>query len=344
LFIFFVGTGFASIGAALWLDSPAIFVSALAALGLFSGIYHPAGLGLISKEMTRVSLGMGYNGMFGNLGLALAPLLTGIMNWIWGPRAAYLILAGLNFWGVILMLTCPVSESKPDLSRQSDRGNGMVAAFLILLAAMMLGGIIYRGATVILPTYVELKTPLLFQWLIRVTGGEFSQNLVATTVTSLIFLIGICGQYSGGRSADRFDPRWCYLIFFGITGPAAFFMVFARDLLLVGLAVIFFFFLLGMQPIENTLIAKFTPKRFHHSAYGAKFILTFGVGALAVKIDAAIEAAYRIETVFFFLALATVTSVGVIVLLIMKTGDEASKKAIGAGKLRVSDHRLMSQK
>ena len=59
LFVFFVGTGISSIGAALLLDSPALFTSALAALGFFSGIYHPAGLGLISKEMSRIGIGMG---------------------------------------------------------------------------------------------------------------------------------------------------------------------------------------------------------------------------------------------------------------------------------------------
>jgi MFS family permease len=59
------------------------------AIGFFSGIYHPAWLGLISKEMQRVSVGMGFNGMFGNLGLATAPLLTGFVNWLWGPQAAF---------------------------------------------------------------------------------------------------------------------------------------------------------------------------------------------------------------------------------------------------------------
>jgi hypothetical protein len=58
-----------------------------------------------------------------------------------------------------------------------------------------------------------------------------------------------------------------------------------------------------MQPIENTLIARFAPKRFHHSAFGAKFVLTFGVGALAVKMVAAIESTYDIETIFYLLAL-----------------------------------------
>jgi MFS family permease len=80
LFIFFVGAGLSGVGAAFWLDSPAMFALALAAVGLFSGIYHPAGLGLISKEMSRVGIAMGYNGMFGNLGLALAPILTGVIH------------------------------------------------------------------------------------------------------------------------------------------------------------------------------------------------------------------------------------------------------------------------
>ena len=100
----------------------------------------------------------------------------------------------------------------------------------------MLGGIVYRGATVILPAYFELKTPMLYQWLTGVTQGAFSQNLVATTITSVIFLIGVGGQFSGGQCADRYDPGISYLIFFGIAGLAAFWMAQAQDLMLVGLA------------------------------------------------------------------------------------------------------------
>ena len=312
LLLFFSGAGLASFAAALWLDSPLILSSALAALGFFSGIYHPTGLGLISKEMSRVSIGMGYNGMFGNLGLAMAPLLTGIMNWLWGPQAAYLCLGALNLGGAMLMVVRPLPASGAAAAEGKDGGNGILGVFIVLLAAMMLGGIVYRGATVILPAYFELKTPLLYQWLSTATQGTFSQNLVATTITSVIFLIGVGGQFSGGRCADRYDPGTSYLIFFGIAGLAAFCMAWTRDLPLVGLAIIFFFFLLGMQPIENTLVARFAPRRFHHSAFGAKFVLTFGVGALAVKGVAAIEANYHIQTVFICLAFVVAVALGFI--------------------------------
>ena len=75
MILFFSGSGVCGLIAAVTMDYPVALSISLAGIGLFSGIYHPAGLGLISKEIRRVSVGMGYNGMFGNLGLATAPLL-----------------------------------------------------------------------------------------------------------------------------------------------------------------------------------------------------------------------------------------------------------------------------
>ena len=54
--LYFLGAGLSSLGAAIWIDSPHGLALALAGLGLFSGIYHPAGLGLISKGIERVSM------------------------------------------------------------------------------------------------------------------------------------------------------------------------------------------------------------------------------------------------------------------------------------------------
>ena len=59
--------------------------------------------------------------------------------------------------------------------------------------------------------------------------------------------------------------------------------------MLAGMALIYFFFLLGMQPMENTLVARLSPPAFKHSAYGAKFVLTFGIGSLAVIVAGVLE-------------------------------------------------------
>jgi MFS family permease len=317
--IYYAGAGLSGLVAALWIDSAAGLTIALAALGLFSGIYHPTGLGLISKEINRVSVGMGINGMFGNLGLATAPLLTGVVNWFWGPKLAYLFLGSLNLFGLLLLAIFPIYTTEHTGETEKKETNGLLGAFVVLLAAMMLGGLAYRAATVILPAYFELKNQTFVMWLSGLVQGDLSQNLVATTVTSLIFIIGMLGQYSGGRLAERFDPRFGYLIFFGITALPAMLMAFSGNWILIGLALLYFFFLLGMQPIENTLVAKYTPRRFHHSAFGTKFVLTFGVGALAVKIVAAIETGFYIEAVFIFIGAISVLAIGVILALIFKT-------------------------
>lgn len=166
----------------------------------------------------------------------------------------------MNGAGAALVLVSYRGES-PEVERRgrSDEG-GQMRAFAILLVAMMLGGLVYRGATVIQPTYVQLKNGGIFQALAGWFGGGLTENVAATAIAS--------GAY-----------------------------------------------LLGMQPVENTLVARFTPRRFHHAAFGTKFVLTFGVGALAVKGVAAIEGAAGLEAVFPSLGAVSVLMVGVILLL-----------------------------
>lgn len=317
--IFFVGAGLSGLAAAHWINSPAGLTLSLTAIGIFSGIYHPAGLGWISKEVERVSYGMGVNGMFGSLGLAAAPFLAGIVNWLYGPWAVYIVLGFLNLSGAVLMYFLP--KFKPMSQRESEakEGDSTLEAFLILLVAMMLAGIAYRGATVILPAYFELKNKEVFDWVSVYAGGSISENLVATIFVSFIYLVGMGGQYAGGLVAERFDLRRSYLVFHLITLPPVFVMYLATDLPLILLAMIYIFFLVGMQPIENTLIALITPKKLHSSAFGAKFILTFGVGAVAVKMIKEIKLNYSIEAVFPFLGLVSTILVMVIILLIFRT-------------------------
>jgi MFS family permease len=319
--LYFLGAGVCSLGAAFWIDSPARLSLALAGIGLFSGIYHPVGLGMISKGLSRVSLALGYNGMFGNLGLAAAPILTGLLNWIWGPGAAYLVLAGLNLLGFagMTLLSPGGSESEAGTGDGSEGDKGMPSAFFILLFAMMLGGLAYRGATVLMPTYFELKNTGIAEAFSRISAGALSSNLTATLVTSAIYLVGVLGQYTGGHIAERRDPRVAYLAFHAVCFMAALAMAVTSDLPLVAMSLAYFFFLLGGQPIENTLVARFAPRRLHHSAYGTKFILTFGVGALAVPLVGTIQATHGIEACFPALGTMSLGLVAVAYVLVRKT-------------------------
>ena len=319
MLVFFLGAGICGLAAAYFIESPTALTLALAGIGFFTGIYHPAGLGLISKGITRLSMAMGYNGIFGNLGLASAPLVTGLFNWLWGPRGAFLALAGFNLAGFGLMLFMKITEPEDVHHAQAAEDGGKISPFLILLVAMMLGGVAYTGSTVILPTYFQLRGAGLYQGLGSWLTDKFSANLVAATLTSFIFLVGTFGQFVGGRVGERFEARKSYLFFHLLTLPPVFLLALTGDVTMVVLAVIYFFFLLGMQPIENTLVARLTPPRFHHSAYGAKFVLTFGVGSLAVKMVGGIERAWGITAVFPALGLVSVALVLTVLVLISRT-------------------------
>ena len=111
MILFFFGAGVSGAAAAFYIDSPLGLTLSLAGIGLFSGIYHPAGLGMITKGMERLSMGLGVNGIFGNIGLAAAPFIAGTANRFWGPAGAYAVLAAFNFIGCGLSLFMNFEES-----------------------------------------------------------------------------------------------------------------------------------------------------------------------------------------------------------------------------------------
>jgi hypothetical protein len=74
-----------------------------------------------------------------------------------------------------------------------------------------------------------------------------------------------------------------------------------------------------MQPIENTLVAYFTPDQLRHSAFGTKFVLTFGVGAVAVHLVGWIKEVWSLPAVFVALTGVSLSIVLSILTLIMVT-------------------------
>jgi len=322
LVLYHLGAGVSALFAAMNVDNPFLFTLFLAGIGLFSGIYHPAGLGWIAKEIEKTSRAMAYNGMFGNLGLAAAPLLAGTINYFYGIDVLYIVVGCMNLIGLGFLSICKTGSGK--IASKASSAVKKISSwtpFLILLVAMMLGGIVYRGTSVTLPSYFELKNGGLYDALASLTGGLGTPNVTATIFTSIIYLIGMAGQFFGGRVGERYDLRSSYLLFHLITIPAAIAMAITTDLPLIFFAIIHGFFLLGMQPIENTLVARLTPPNLISSAYGMKFVLTFGVGAISVKIIRLVQIQWGIESVFLCLAFVSSLLCLVIILLIRKNPD-----------------------
>lgn len=315
LLLFHLGAGLCGFLAALNVSNPFVFSLCLAGIGLFSGIYHPVGLGWIAKEFKNTSQGMAYNGMFGNLGLATAPILAGSVNYFWGVEAVYMVLGAVNGSGLFLLYLARNGHASQHAHATGATKRSSLAPFLILLVAMMLGGVVYRATTVTLPAYFELQNRDLYESFLVAMGQLGSANVFATLITSLIYLVGMAGQFYGGRVGQSVDLGKGYLLFHLITIPAVLLMAVTTNMPLVIFAMIHSFFLLGMQPLENTLVARLSPPALHSSAYGLKFILTFGVGALSVSMVSRVKESFGFSAVYVALAMVSVTLVCVIMLL-----------------------------
>jgi len=168
----------------------------------------------------------------------------------------------------------------------------------------------YRSFTVILAAFIESRLGNVswdFQNLITrrfssVRDVPAFQTLVANLIATGVYVLGIFGQVVGGKVADRYSLKWAYFIFFCAALPFILAAGFLANALLIPVAGFFVLFTLGLQPIENSLLAYLTPARWRSMGYGIKFTLTFGAGAFAVKIVGAVERGYGIDSVIFLVA------------------------------------------
>ena len=319
LLLFYTGAGLCGLAAGFFIDSPGAFSLCLAGIGIFSGIYHPAGLGLISRGISKMSMALGYNGMAGNAGLAAAPILAGIINHFYGIQTAFIFLGCLNLTGTVIMLLLPVIEPARNEKTESQGSMRLMLSFAVLCICMMLGGVAYRSVTVILPAYLELGNPALLDWISRLPWMPASRNVAATALSSSVFMVGMFGQFLGGVTAERFEPRRGYLVFHVLALPMVLAMAYTTDVSLLLITMGYMLFLLGMQPIENTLVAKLTPDKVRDSAYGTKFILTFGVGAFAVYLVGWVKEVWSFPAVFVAMAIVSLATVLSILLLMRVT-------------------------
>ena len=77
---FFLGTG-ASLLSASFAQGPVALATALGFAGFFSAIYHPIGTAmLVEAAGDKPGRALGVNGVFGNVGVASAPLITAFLS------------------------------------------------------------------------------------------------------------------------------------------------------------------------------------------------------------------------------------------------------------------------
>lgn len=326
LIIFFIGAGIGAVLTAL-AGNPLSLFFALAIIGFFASSYHPAGLGMLSLGVKNRGQAMGVNGAAGSAGIATAPFLGGLFNWLIGWEMLYLAAGIISIILGILLFFSRIDETPVhslDVSPEKTNDYIQVKILIALACVLMLSGLVYRMNTVILPAYLELRSPFLWDFFKTMAASQVAgiATLAATILATLIYTVGIFGQYYGGKISDRYSLSSVYLVFTALGIPALLAMALFTDYVLVAAASIYVFFALGMQPVENSLLAKLTPSRLRSTGYGIKFFLTFGVGSLAVYLAGWLKSGWGIEAVYFSsVFLIVLMSLGILYLVLKTRGS-----------------------
>ena len=265
-------------------------------LGLFCSLFHPAGNTMISLEIKERGRAFGINGIAGSLGTAGVPVLAAWLATLLGwktPQVLFGCLALLiGFFALRLPSPRGHAAAAGDAPQAEEpKANTPLLVFFFVSCAFV--GMGSRGTLTFLPTYLGQKVSL---------GLGFDKVTLGGIFATLTLASGAAGQYVSGRLTDRFraDILSAYTLF--LSTVCLLLMAFSEGPLLMLAAVANAFFAFAIQPMQNTLIPKFLPKRRLGLGYGFMFFLGFGVGSVSAALSGYLADAYGLASVFLAMA------------------------------------------
>ena len=280
--LFFVGSGVAGIATGL-AQGPLGISCGLAAIGFFGAIYHPVGTAWLVRHAENRGRMLGWNGIFGSIGVGAGPIVGATLSALYGWRAAFLApgILALLLGGALALLVRGgnVVAAKTDVKPQAEPASAEVKRVFLLLSVTMLStGIIFQAFTSVLPKLFEVRLADLTAGGLIGTGG----------MVSLVFALSAAFQFFGGMAADRFSMKRIYLLCWAVQVPVLLLAIRLFEFPLF-VAALFCFSLTAIStPTENALLAHYTPSRWRATAFGAKFLLSLGVSALGVPLVATV--------------------------------------------------------
>lgn len=305
--VFFLGLGASALGMGL-AHGPWAVAVALGAMGLFGSIYHPVGIAWMIRNAVDKGKAIGINGVFGGIGPGIASLVAGGLIALSGWRAAFVVagilvvLTGLAF--LVFLAKGWVVEAKADRAPQADPSKGdTLRAGIVLSVTMLFAGMIYQAT--------QPSLPKLFEE--RLGGAGIGDAAFAVTV---VYLVAGLAQIVSGHLADRFPAKRVYLLAAVAQAPLLALLAWASGLSMVGIALLAVAGNMAAIPAENLLLAKYTPAKWRGTAFGLKFVLSFGVSGLAVPLVSLLRAATGgFEVLFGLLAAGALVVAGAALLL-----------------------------
>ena len=276
MIIFFVGMGAAAVLVSLTHNAWQL-AAALTLLGAFAAIYHPVGIPMLVQNVPNPGAVIGINGLAGNLGIAVAALVTGfLVKWI-GWRAAFIVPGLISIaCGIMFAIVCPQETEAPS-RRKGGKAQVvltpamLVRAFAVMTAAAVASSLLFNFTT-------NGNSQLLSEGFL----GVIEDPAVLGALLAGIYTIASFAQIVVGRLIDSmpFKPLQLWMSIAQV--PLLIFAAHTQDwwLFVALLAVMIFVF--GSIPFTDAMIVRYVDDRLRSRVAGMRLTVAFGISSLAV--------------------------------------------------------------
>ena len=200
--VFFTGIGLSAVFAGL-AASPGQIAISLTLVGMFAAIYHPVGLAMVVRDKKKTGMLLAVNGVWGNLGVASAALLTGFLIDLSGWRSAFYltgvvsILTGLSYLRFIRKNPQrSISDNHGAVQSNESASKDLWRIFSIILLTTAIGGLVFQSTTFALPKVFEER-------LADFAGSATLNGWYAF----IVFSIAAGGQLVVGKMLDQYPVK-----------------------------------------------------------------------------------------------------------------------------------------
>ncbi len=298
MIIFFAGLGVTAIMTGM-ATTPLQIGIGLFFIGVFASIYHPVGITMVVEtNRERTGMALGINGVWGNMGVAFAAILTGALIDIAGWRAAFYVpgvaalatAAGYALFcarnGVIKRAAAPAA-AKPESAKLTLERRTLVRVFAIIALTTTLGSLIFQAITVSLPKVLEERLADLADSATEIGTWAFVVLAVASLAQIVI-----------GHLVDRYSIKWVFAVVAVLQVPACIAFIGITGVPVLVMSLVFMLLVFGQIPINDALLSRITTSQYRSRIYGVKFVLSFAVSAVAVPLVAILHRSTGFDGLF----------------------------------------------
>jgi MFS family permease len=275
MLIFFFGIGAASILTA-FTQTPWQLATSLTLIGVFASIYHPVGIPMLLERSSNPGATIGFNGLSGNLGVAVAALLTGFLIQWFGWRAAF-VLPGVValVCGWVFARTCPQELSSPAKRKGGAKVSlpapMLARALVVMTAAAITSSVLFNFTT-------NGNGPLITERFVGVMEDPASLGLLL----ALVYAVASVAQVVVGHLINRFPLKHFFMFMVLAQIPMLVLASQAQGWWLFAALIGVMVFIFGAIPFTDFMIARYVDDRLRSRVSGMRLGVSFAVSSLSV--------------------------------------------------------------